>query len=217
MARSSSFKNMVIVLTLVALTASAVLGGMYILTKEPIEIAEIAKINMAIADVVPAFDNNPSEKPDTVTIDGRNLYLFYATKDNELVGVAITTVTTKGFGGLMTLMVGFLPDGTINNTAVISHSETPGLGDKIIKSKGDKIQLWKYIFPNWGDDDKKDFAVQFDRQNPETFKLAVKKDGGDVDAITAATISSRAFCDAVERAYKAFQSVDFNKYNKSEN
>ena len=198
MARSSSFKNMVIVLTLVALTASAVLGGMYILTEKPIQEAQTAQINMAIAEVVPTFDNSPSANPDTVKIDGRDLYLFYATKDNELVGVAISTSTTKGFSGLITLMVGFLPDGTINNTAVISHSETPGLGDKIDKKKN-----------KW--------AVQFEGKNPETFKLAVKKDGGDVDAITASTISSRAFCDAVERAYKAFQTVDFSKYNKSEN
>ncbi|HRC93634.1 MAG TPA: RnfABCDGE type electron transport complex subunit G, partial [Tenuifilaceae bacterium] len=91
-----------------------------------------------------------------------------------------------GFGGRIELMVGFLPDGTINKITVISHKETPGLGDKI-------------------DPGKSDFSVQFEGKNPETFKVMVKKDGGDVDAITASTISSRAFCDAVNRAYKAFK------------
>jgi electron transport complex protein RnfG len=83
-------------------------------------------------------------------------------------------------------MVGFLKDGTINNTAVVSHKETPGLGDKM-------------------DVKKSDFPVQFEGKNPSSYKLKVTKDGGDVDAITAATITSRAFCDAVDKAYKSFE------------
>ena len=79
-------------------------------------------------------------------------------------------------------MVGLLADGSISNTAVLAHKETPGLGDKM-------------------DIAKSDFPAQFIGKNPAEFKLSVTKDGGDVDAITAATISSRAFCDAVERAY----------------
>ena len=92
----------------------------------------------------------------------------------------------KGFSGKIEIMAGFLPSGTINNTAVVSHKETPGLGDKM-------------------DVKKSDFPIQFMGKNPATYKLAVTKDGGDVDAITAATITSRAFCDAVDRAYKAFE------------
>jgi electron transport complex protein RnfG len=81
-------------------------------------------------------------------------------------------------------MVGFLADGSIFNIAVVSHSETPGLGDKM-------------------DISKSNFSVQFKGKNPEDFQISVKKDGGDVDAIAAATISSRAYCDAVLRAYNA--------------
>ena len=92
----------------------------------------------------------------------------------------------KGFSGKIELMVGFLDDGTIENTAVLMHKETPGLGDKM-------------------DQKKSDFSLQFIGKNPVDFKLKVKKDGGDVDAITAATISSRAFCDAVQRAYDVFE------------
>jgi electron transport complex protein RnfG len=69
---------------------------------------------------------------------------------------------------------------------VLAHKETPGLGDKMDASKSD-------------------FPLQFKGKNPADFKLHVTKDGGNVDAITAATISSRAFCDAVERAYVTFQ------------
>lgn len=91
-------------------------------------------------------------------------------------------------------MVGFNAEGNIFNTEVIAAAETPGLGDKINK-------------------DKSDFAKQFSGQNPESFKLSVKKDGGDVDAITAATISSRAYCDAIQRAYDVFMKVkeDYNE------
>ena len=114
--------------------------------------------------------------------------VYPAKKDGEIVGYAIEAATSKGFGGAIVLMVGFEPDGTIYNTAVISHTETPGLGDKI-------------------DVKKSNFSVQFNGKNPETFHLSVKKDGGDVDAITASTISSRAFCDAVETAYKTFKDI----------
>ena len=82
-------------------------------------------------------------------------------------------------------MVGILPDGEINNIVVLKANETPGLGDKIQKSKSN-------------------FSNQFNGKNPDHFALKVKQDGGDVDAITAATISSRAFCDAVARAYEIY-------------
>jgi len=100
--------------------------------------------------------------------------------------VAINTFTNEGFSGNIELMVGFLEDGTIYNTAVLSHKETPGLGDKMDKKKSN-------------------FPDQFSGKNPAEFNLKVKKDGGDVDAITAATISSRAFCDALTRAYKTLE------------
>jgi electron transport complex protein RnfG len=89
-------------------------------------------------------------------------------------------------------MVGFLADGSINAIEVVAHKETPGLGDKM-------------------ESNKSDFCVQFKGKNPETFKLIVKKDGGDVDAITASTISSRAYCEAVQRAYNALKKEGENK------
>jgi electron transport complex protein RnfG len=106
-------------------------------------------------------------------------------KNGNLVGTAIETYSKKGFSGMIKLMVGLAPDGTIINISVLSHNETPGLGDKIDKKKSD-------------------FSLQFNGKNPSTFKLSVKKDRGDVDAITASTISSRAYCDAVQRAWDAY-------------
>lgn len=188
MAMQSSLKNMVVVLGAITLVASAAVGGIYLLTKEPIEAAQAKKVNDAIAQVMPEFDNVPSAEAFEKEADGETVKIYPATQAGETVGYAIETFSKKGFGGNISLMVGFLPDGTIKDISVISHNETPGLGDKIQKAKSN-------------------FAVQFEGKNPASFKLAVKKDGGDVDAITASTISSRAFTDAVARAYNVLQAV----------
>ena len=183
--KESTLKNMVLSLFIISLVASVALGYVYEFTKGPIEVAKAAKVNDAIKAVVPACDNNPSAEMYKVAYEKDTLNVYPAKKGGQLVGAAVETYTEKGFGGHISLMVGFLPDGTINDIAVVSHHETPGLGDKMEKAKSN-------------------FSLQFMGKNPKDFKLMVKKDGGDVDAITASTISSRAFCDAVTRAYNAF-------------
>lgn len=185
MAKESSFKNMVLTLLVISFFASAALAGVYLVTLKPIQAAKAAKINEAIQKVVPSFDNDPSGEMYKIATDGDTLRLYPARKGGKLVGTAIETFTNKGFSGHFTLMVGLLPDGTIKSVEVLAHKETPGLGDKMDKKKSN-------------------FSVQFEGKNPKTFKMMVKKDGGDVDAITASTITSRAFTDAVNRAYNAY-------------
>lgn len=182
--KESSFVNMVITLFLVTAIAAMALGGVYTATKEPIAIAKQKKLEAAIKAVLPDFDTITTKMvPDG---EGDSLTFYYASKSGAPIGVAIKTFTNKGFSGNIEIMVGMLDDGSISNTAVLSHKETPGLGDKM-------------------DIAKSDFSVQFIGKNPADFKLKVTKDGGDVDAITAATISSRAFCDAVERAVRVYE------------
>ncbi len=183
--KESNFVNMVLALVLVSVVAALALGSAYVLTKKPIALAQKRKQEAAIKAVLPAFNQLKGIKvPDA---DGADSLLFnVATKAGKLVGIAVKTYTDKGFGGRIEAMIGFLPDGTIYNTSILELKETPGLGTKLQKSKSD-------------------FPDQFKGKNPKTFRLKVKKDGGDVDAITAATISSRAFCDAVQRAYDTFQ------------
>jgi len=183
--KESTLKNMLIALFLVTFIASTSLGIVYKFTKEPIEAARLARKNAAIQQVMPAFDNNPNDEMYKLPADGDTLYLYPARMGGTLVGTAVETFSKKGFGGLIRIMVGFEPDGTIHNVAVLEHKETPGLGDKMERKKS-----------NW--------SVQFEGKNPANFKLSVIKDGGDVQAITASTISSRAFCDAVARAYNAY-------------
>ncbi len=177
---------MVLTLFIVTLVASTTLGFIYQLTRSPIAEAELRKKNMAIRRVVPDFTNQPNQEAYKVTIEGDSIQVYPAKQDGNLVGAAVSSFTDQGYSGRIRLMVGFNPDGTINNISVLEHAETPGLGDKIDKAKSD-------------------WSTQFNGKNPENFELQVQKDGGDVDAITAATISSRAYCDAVQKAYKAFQ------------
>jgi electron transport complex protein RnfG len=178
----SSFKNMALSLTLISTIASACLAFVYQITKEPIEASVMNKKISAIKMVVPEFNNNPdAEMFRLPTGEGDSLDIYPAKKDGNLIGFAVNTYTTSGFSGNISLMAGFRTDGTIINIAVLEQKETPGLGTKMKDPE---------------------FKDQFNDKNPAEFSLKVKKDGGSVDAITAATISSRAFCDALQRAYQ---------------
>ncbi len=181
----STFKNMVLSLTLISLGAAASLGFVYVMTKAPIEASVRNKKLNAIRQVVPEFTNNPSEEMFRLpTGEGDSLEIYPAKKDGEIIGYAVNTYTKTGFAGNISLMAGFKPDGSIINISVLEQKETPGLGTKMTEPG---------------------FKDQFNNKNPSAFMLKVKKDGGSVDAITAATISSRAFCNAVQRAYNTLQ------------
>lgn len=183
--RSSTFGTMTLTLFLVSLIAAVALGYVYELTKEPKAKAEQQKKNFAIMKVVPTFNNEPNAETYRIPVaDGSDsLTCYVAREDGKLVGTAVESYTMKGFSGLIRIMVGLSPDGTIYSTSVLEQKETPGLGTKMTQPF---------------------FKDQFDGKDPTTFKLSVKKDGGQVDAITASTITSRAYCDAVKRAYDAY-------------
>lgn len=190
--KESNLRNMLFALLLITLVASASLGGIYQLTKEPIAAAKLEKKNNAIKQVIPEFDNSPTNEVYKEAVNGDTIYFYPGRKGEELVGTAVETFSMLGFSGEIKVMVGFLPDGTINDVAVLEHEETPGLGDKMERKKSD-------------------WSLQFQGKDPGDFRLMVKKDGGDVDAITASTISSRAFCDALSKAYEKYKSINDNK------
>jgi electron transport complex protein RnfG len=176
---------MVLSLSLISLGAAACLGFVYEITKKPIEISNLNKKLNSIRQVVPEFNNNPdAEMFRLPTGEGDSLEVYPAKKDNEVVGYAVSTYTNEGFSGNITMMAGFRPDGSIIDVSILSQKETPGLGTKMAEPG---------------------FKDQFKGKNPAEYSLKVKKDGGPVDAITAATISSRAFCDAVQRSYNTLQ------------
>jgi len=187
----STLKNMALSLTLISLFASAALGFVYEFTKGPIEVSLMNKKLDAIKQVVPEFTNNPNEEMFMLpTGEGDSLEVYPAKNGEEAIGYAVRSYTENGFSGYIEFMVGFKPDGTIFNITVLDQKETPGLGTKIVPE---------------GTADRPEFKDQFRDKNPANFVLKVRKDGGPVDAITAATISSRAFCDGVQRAYNTFE------------
>lgn len=191
----STLKNMVLTLLVITAIAGTSLGFMHKLTKEPIAAAKLAKQQAAIKEVVPGFTNSPGEEMYKATSnEGFPIKIFPAKKDGELIGVAIETMTNTGFGGDVKIMVGLKPDGTIINYMVLEHKETPGLGTKM---------------DIWFKTDKGNQSIL--SKNPESNNLTVSKDGGEVDAITAATISSRAFLDAVRVAYETYKENPVNK------
>lgn len=186
MAVKSSLKNMVLCLTVICLVCSALLGGVYHITKDGIEAAAANKMMAAVDSVVPEYDFCAPE--DTVALDGKSYVCRRLFNNGEYVGCAVKS-SASGFGGAIDLMVGFTPDGIIYNTSVLSCSETPGLGAKCT-------------------DTSSVFVHQFRGFNPAEKTLKVKKDGGDIDAITASTITSRAYTEAVGTAVKVFAALN---------
>lgn len=192
MAKESNLKNMVLSLLVITLVSSATLGFMYNLTKGPRADAEANKLQLAVKKVLPAYTNNPVAEKYTLPNpdgEGAELVCYPALNNDKPVGVAIETWTMSGFSGLIRLMVGFSQEGEIVEVVVLEQKETPGLGTKM------------------GDPSFKD---QFKGLIPGGEKFKVKKDGGDIDAITAATISSRAFIDALNRANRAYMGTEGN-------
>lgn len=184
----STLVNMVLSLGVITVVVAAALAGVYTATKAPIEQAKAEKQKAAIGQVLPeiSFNNNPADEAAEITVNGETVTVFPARQDGEIVGIAVESHDTNGFSGNITVMYGFNPSGDITGYAVMQHAETPGLGSK--------MEEW---FRNP--------AHSIIGLNAATSNLTVSKDGGDVDAITAATISSRAFLRALTLANQASQ------------
>lgn len=183
--KESTFLNMFLTLLIVTALSSLAASAVYQVTKGPIAEVQRKKQEAAIKKVMPGFTDLEEQKT-VPPQESDSVAVFEGYKDGSEVGIAINAFTYQGYSGLIRILVGFEPDGTINNIEVLEQKETPGLGTKMAEPA---------------------FKNQFKGKNPEDFKLTVKKDGGDVDAITAATITSRAFCDAVEQAYGTFKKI----------
>ena len=185
----SSLKNMLLVLTGVTVISVALLAYVNQLTAAPIAEAEAQALSDAVRAVVPGFDNDPIAEQKIQKVNGVDYAVYPATKGGTYIGAAIEA-STMGFGGTLRVLVGFDAEGNILDYSLLSHAETPGLGSKASTwfkkgGKGDIIGM-----------------------NPGKTPLAVDKDGGQVDAITASTITTRAFLSAVNAAYAAYAGQD---------
>ena len=182
--KESTLINMLVALFVIAAVSGGVLGLVYGVTKDAIAEVDQKKNEAAIKAVLPL--ENVTYKADTMKYNYEGVDLTFPCNlaydaNGNFQGAAVKT-NEGGFGGKIDMMVGFLADGTIKGTSVLSHAETPGLGANMTGK----------------------FKDQFVDKNPANYRLIVTKDGGDVDAITAATITSRAFSKAVDKAYQAF-------------
>lgn len=192
---ASTLPNMVMSLGIVTVIAGAILGYTYSLTKEPIEKQAQAQQQAAIAEVAPAFDNDPEAEKWETEIDGNSFTVYPARKDGKLVGAAVKGSSMNGFAGQITIMCGFEADGTIKDYRVLQQAETPGLGTKMETWFRDPAGARSVI-----------------GKDPAAAGFQVSKDpGGEIDGITAATISSRAFLETFRNAYKAFKEYETNK------
>ena len=185
-AKKDTLLNMFIAMFVICVVSGSILGLVYNATKDPIAAAETAKKTEAIKNVLPEFNELKETMVKSAMEDAEIPFYLAYDANNNFIGAAVETFTNKGFSGNISLMVGILANGTINNISVLQHAETPGLGSKMSESS---------------------FKDQFNNKNTTSFNFNVKKDGGDVDAITASTITSRAYADGVALAVKVFQAI----------
>jgi len=174
------------VLTGVAIVMGIVLAGVNHITSGPIAFQQQKALADGIKAVMNADDVSVSHI-DTIQqndISGKpQLFVVY---HNEH-GVAVES-STNGFGGKLRVLVGFNHQGTILGYTILEHAETPGLGAKVT---------------DWFQSGNKRSIIGLSPDEP----LAVSKDGGTIDAITASTITSRAFLSAVNSAYRAYKTL----------
>jgi len=185
----STLFNMIIAMLVLSVSTALILGYAYQQTAEPIERGKNQKILDAISDVVGTFDNDPFAERTTITTpDGRHKLEMYPARENGIItSIAIRTFSNNGFSGKIELIVGMLMDGTITGYKIVDQRETPGLGTKIAEDR---------------------FVRQFIGLDIADRTYRLRRDGGEIDAITGATISSRAVVEAVEKAAAAY-----NKFN----
>ena len=177
----SNLFNMIMAMAVVSVCSAASIGYVYQKTKEPIEISKNLKISQAVEDMVGKFNNKPFEEK-MVFMNG-SMELYPAKENGELTSVGVKTYSNNGFGGKIELIVGFSRNGDINGYKVIQQNETPGLGTKITESK---------------------FSNQFVGLNAFSDNFELRKNGGQIDALTGATISSNAVVDAVKKAITVY-------------
>jgi electron transport complex protein RnfG len=182
--------RLLITLTLIAACAGLILSLVESATREPIKEQRRIQMLKALSAVLPEYDNSPDT--DIVTLDngvdkkGKPVQVtFYRARESQqLVGTAFKVIAPDGYSGNIEVMVGVKPDEQINAIEILAHAETPGLGSKITEGG------FKDIFKGKGLDNA---------------DWRVKKDGGEFDQITGATISPRAVVGAVKKGLKFYR------------
>ena len=172
--------KLIVVLTLICVVAAVALAQVYAITKEPIAHEKRMELLGAIQQVVPAYTNEPDK--DEITADGRSFYPGF--NDGLYVGAAIAVSSDKGYAGTIDALVGVDAAGEVRGVRVLSMAETPGLGSKIT----DPDYLRQLVYKDAGEQTRRTLS---------NTDWRVRKDGGEIDQITGATISPRALTEAI--------------------
>lgn len=185
---------MVVVLVAVAVVTGGLLAWVNNVTEGPIKNQDELALANGIKSVMGVNDLKVTANDEVKsTVDGKEtVFIVHKVSDakGQFLGAAVES-STMGFGGDLKVLVGFDAVGKVLGYTILQHAETPGLG-----AKADK----------WFQKDGKGNIIgrSMDAAKP----LTVNKDGGDVDAITASTITSRAFLKAVNQAYAVYAKQD---------
>lgn len=201
----SNILNMALVLTVIAVVAAGALAWVNNVTSGPIEEINNLAIENGIKSVILGDRDIRFTVDNPVEQDG---FVFHSVNDmnGNLIGTAVESTDKNGFGGALKVMVGFDPEGKILGYTVLEHSETPGLGaqaDGWFRQASAEVKEQSGVADVLLGAPGKPGNHNIIGMNPGDDMMIVSKDGGDVDAITASTITSKAFLRAVNAAYKA--------------
>lgn len=173
-------------LFLVCVISAAVLALVFGVTKDPIEKSKAAEVIKAVKAVTDGFTDEMTIKDTMIVHESGEFETYIVMNGDNPAGYAIKTYSGQGYGGTVSFMVGTDTDMNITGLYILEHKETPGLGSKM---------------------DTPEFKNQFTGKNLSNTKFQVTKDGGDIDAITSATITSRAVCEGVDLGLKVLNSA----------
>ncbi|OMH37951.1 electron transport complex subunit RsxG [Motiliproteus sp. MSK22-1] len=174
------------------LLSTSLLAAGHLATKESIKERQAEDLKASLAQVMPTtlYDNDLLESPvEVIDSDGTRIPVYRGERQQAVTGVAYAISAADGYGGTIRMIMGIAPDGHVLGVRVLSHAETPGLGDKIETTKS-----------NW--------ILGFDGyslQNLPESSWAVKKDGGQFDQFTGATVTPRAVVKAVKQGLKFYR------------
>jgi len=177
---------MVVALTLVTVIAAALLGVTDVYTRGPILKAQREMLHRSLRQVLPEHVNSPMDDRMLIQADGRQVSVYLARDgQSHVIAFAWEVVAPDGYSGSIRILMGVTPDGDIYAIRVTDHRETPGLGDGIVRNKA--------------------WVNAFSGRALASARWAVKKDGGDFDQFTGATITPRAVVAAVKKGLEFFQ------------
>ena len=194
-------------LCLVCAIAAGIMGSVAVITREPIEKAKTKKVADGLRQVLPEFDNEPMKSVRTYG----DVQFYTAEKAGKTVGYAARTAVGSGYGGRIEALISFHPDGTIRTFVITGHGETPGLGSNAADRVREKTlaglfrsgQQEKGLPPNRILDQYSGHSAAPGDPWKQPWKL--KKDGGDAEYISGATISSRAVNELAWKAASVFE------------